>query len=111
LISDSTDVATIDFILYNADGDAPHDAHYARLHATIEKELKRTLPHAVFKHRTGDFHAASALGVALACDLLRNGPHTHALRWLSQPPANIPRAGLAYNLTHTATAAITVISK
>lgn len=99
----------VDFVIFNADGDAAHDAHYRELCRALENRCGRPIPHGVFKHGTGDFHAASAVGIGLCSDIIRGGVLAEMVRWSSTPPKPSPALGLFYNFTRTGMCGLTVV--
>ncbi len=66
-------LADVDLILLGADGDAALDAVYGRVIQAVGAAAGGDLAVGVFKHLCGEFATASALGLALAGDAVRQG--------------------------------------
>lgn len=102
-------IEDIDFVIFNADGDATHDAHYTLARHAIDTHRGRPVAFGVFKHRIGDFHASSAIGAELGVEIIRSGASTDAVRWFSVPPPHPPRVGLVYNITRSGLCGLSLI--
>ncbi|MCP4638971.1 MAG: hypothetical protein GY851_00985 [bacterium] len=97
LASAGLSLGDVDLVLYGANGDADLDAAYRR----VDDRLADTVPNAgVFKHECGDFMTASALGVALAVDAVRDGQVPPAVRCIRPGTTeSLVRTALVYSLS------------
>ena len=59
--------------IFGANGDPELDAAYRKLEEALSAASGIPVPFGVYRHRCGDFHTASALGVSLAIDVVRTG--------------------------------------
>ena len=62
----------VDHVLLGANSEAQLEEVYHDTLAALSSAAGRTIPHSLYKHRTGDFCTAPALGLALAATLLDN---------------------------------------
>jgi 3-oxoacyl-(acyl-carrier-protein) synthase len=65
------DLSTVDMILVGANGDARSDAAYAGVVKSLSDALGRSVPCRTFKQMCGEFCTASAIGCAMASDIVR----------------------------------------
>jgi 3-oxoacyl-(acyl-carrier-protein) synthase len=84
-------------IVLGANGDPALDAH----HAAIARDFRAQAPRAgigVYRHQTGDFATASALGLAVAVEAVRGDTSPDGVRWIGETPARMTLV-LLYHLT------------
>lgn len=59
--------------IFGANGDPKLDAAYRKLNEALSAASGTPISFGVYRHRSGDFRTASALGVSLAIDFVRTG--------------------------------------
>jgi len=99
----------LDFIICNANGDSALDDAYIQVHRLLEGVAGRSLAIGAFKGATGDFDAASAVGVGLCIETLRRNENPAVVRWLGAHPPKDSAVGLFYNLNSTSSRGVTLV--
>lgn len=74
------------FLLLGANGEPELDSAYRRVLEAMSTAAGHPLGYGVYKHGCGEFATASALGLALAIDMVRTGEAPEGLRVLKAAP-------------------------
>jgi 3-oxoacyl-(acyl-carrier-protein) synthase len=72
-IAEAVDLGTVDTVLSGAGGWPTLDPLFESVFAALSKRAIRPLKHRTYKHRCGEFYAASAFGFVCALDRVRRG--------------------------------------
>lgn len=75
------------FLLLGANGEPELDSAYRRVLEAMSTAAGHPLGYGVYKHGCGEFATASALGLALAIDMVRTGEAPEGMRVLNSAPA------------------------
>jgi 3-oxoacyl-(acyl-carrier-protein) synthase len=102
----------VGFVLFGANGDERLDAKYRQVALALASRLGRQMPWGVYKHLCGEFCTASALGVALAAQIVRRGRVPDELARPLAPAPDAPVANvLVYHLSETGQHSVCVVSR
>jgi hypothetical protein len=72
-IAEAVDLGTVDTVLSGAGGWPTLDPLFESVFAALSKRASRPLEHQTYKHRCGEFYAASAFGFVCAVERVRQG--------------------------------------
>jgi len=97
----------LDLILSGANGEVSLDKMYVNVVAAVERRAEKSIRHGCYKHLCGEYHAASAFGMAMAVGLVSG----NVLPIDLHSSAGDCRFVLLYTLSSKGTRAMTCISK
>lgn len=103
-------VSDVDFFLFGANGNAALDASYIEIERALSAVKGRNIRYGVYKQLCGEYCTASALGLAIALSILREGiPHgieKSKPEGVTEEISNV----LLYNLSDTGYHSICLVS-
>jgi 3-oxoacyl-[acyl-carrier-protein] synthase II len=99
------ELSRIDLMLSGANGLPALDGHYAAVLAALVRRAGRTIRHGAYKHLCGEYHAASAFGMAVAVGLVSRRVLPEAVL----APGGDCRAVLLYTLSEAGTRAMACV--
>ncbi len=100
----------LDLLLLGANGDASIDPTYSRVAAALGERASRASV-GVYRHLTGDFATASALGLALAVEAVASQSIPAAIRLVSGTPSARPSSVALYHVTARGHHAVMAVSR
>lgn len=90
--------ADVDLVICSANGDSKEDASYREVLEGLGAIAGLPLAHGVFKHGTGDFHTAAAVGVALGIESVTGPNLSDRIRCVGPAPGTDLRHAIVYSL-------------
>jgi 3-oxoacyl-[acyl-carrier-protein] synthase II len=100
-------LANLDMVLSGANGQSSTDGMYAAVVSALQRRSGKTIRHGCYKHLCGEYHTASAFGMAMAVGLVSQQVAAESL--LS--PGGDCRTVLLYTLSGEGTRAITCVCR
>lgn len=100
----------LDLVLLGANGDGEGDGNYEKVMEALASKTKRPLPWGVYKHLSGEFHTASAIGTCLAVQGIKEKALLEGVKILGEKPQNLETI-LVYHLSNQGDHSVSVIQK